>query len=67
MCSLCTEGQSTTLGLKGRQTYEPSGPKGPVNPKNLFHSPLSEAMQPFYTTRGEAAQNSYLPHFIIVL
>ena len=34
--SIAAERQSTTLGLKGRQTYEPSGPKGPVNLKNLF-------------------------------
>ncbi len=25
--SIAAERQSTTLGLKGRQTYEPSGPK----------------------------------------
>ena len=40
-------------GRRPRQTYEPSGPKGPVNLKNLFP-------QPFYTTRGEAA-----PPFLI--
>ena len=41
----CGEAATTTLGPKGRQTYEPLGPKGPINPKNLFP-------QPFYTTRG---------------
>ena len=30
------KGDTTTLGPKGRQTYEPSG-QGPVNPKNLSH------------------------------
>ena len=30
------KGDTTTLGLKGRQTYEPSGPSGPVHLKNLL-------------------------------
>ena len=48
---ICGEAATTTLGLKGRQTYEPSGQR-PVNLKNLFP-------QPFYTTRGEAAPLFY--------
>ena len=49
----CGEAANTTLGLKGRQTYEPLGPKGPINPKNLFP-------QPFYTTRGVSRPFFYL-------
>ena len=49
--SIAAERQSTTLGLKGRQTYEPSGQR-PVNLKNLFP-------QPFYTTCGGAAPLFY--------
>ena len=31
---IARKGDTTTLGLKGRQTYEPSGPSGPVHLKN---------------------------------
>ena len=33
---IARKGDTTTLGPKGRQTYEPSG-RRPVNPKNLSH------------------------------
>ena len=49
---IARKGDTTTLGPKGRQTYEPLGPKGPINPKNLFP-------QPFYTTCG--ASRHYHP------
>ena len=61
---------------KGRcQTYEPSGPKGPVNLKNLF-------IQPFCTACGEAAtlcapgarpsalraaKGPYVPYFLPII
>ena len=70
--SIAAERQSTTLGLKGRQTYEPSGPKGPVNPKNLFLCPLSGSEHnpstqpaapaaPLFLICGEAATTTLGP------
>ncbi len=43
MCSLCTEGQSATLGAKGPVKLTNPWAKGPVNPKNLFlHNPSTQ-------------------------
>ena len=39
----CGEAATTTLGLKGRQTYEPSGCR-PVNPKNLHTEGVSNGV-----------------------
>ena len=42
----CGEAATTTLGPKGRQTYEPLGPKGPINPKPFFHNPSTQPAAP---------------------
>ena len=48
---IARKGDTTTLGPKGRQTYEPSG-RRPVHLKNLSPCPLSEAN---ITRRRQAA------------
>ena len=40
---IARKGDTTTLGLKGRQTYEPSGPSGPVHLKNPHTEGVSKA------------------------
>ena len=49
---IARKGDTTTLGPKGRQTYEPSGPLGRSILRTFFHNLF---LQPFYTTRGGAA------------
>ena len=60
--SIAAERQSTTLGPKGRQTYEPSGPKGPVHLKNLFPPPF-EPSEPGPLRGPNKKNNKCILHF----